>query len=872
MPVLNVIAAPKGPAGEILDALQDLSAIGMVQPFIWLAGLDGAGLAATGSWIRDGERFTAPLDQLLKDKGQEGYDHLRVGVLVPAYPGVDQIGLQEAIELAAELETNPALSRTHAERLRVYIADPSAHPVEGIEPVLGWHNVLIDPENATSPGGGPVAWTGGADASDFGRRALPAICGLFTLWRGESTGALDGTVPPPNGGLRMIRSFHRKLDATNVVGAARQSVLSLDQGLPVSTVVGSETEAAPDPAALSYQMSKVFLADHGGDLGLGPREAIPVEEKKELGPGQTLKMFFSFLGSAIGNTVANFPQHVINKISGSVARKISNLVFGSNDPAVIVVVNGRRADGKPAGWRELGQQIASVADRMGFATTPDAVPNFGSVWKSYGGAARALADGLPRGRDSEVPLTGTKRPIIPRPAQIVPDPREDPFQLDALLAAELGLAQVQPGDVAESEDLRNRLRMLASDRVLGARAGQELARLEGWLGTVGHTFAHNVGRFIAGNLLAALAQVRAYLTEIERRERGAATSQDLADAQKRARRRILVILGIFLLGLVATVVLAVLDVLGVALAVGIGAALLIGWAVSSLLAFTSSQRDLFALANRVKTLEPALNALRRNLRQAYSDIQRLSLAYDQYLIWTAIYGEFLNRPFGRGKTAAPSPAVAPVGLPTAVQSAVVVTTPEVLAQVTATLRQGVFEPGWLEPAWEACLQSALETLGPQAAIALDGDPGRLYADRGTNSYLALWSAAVLAHGVGQRAGETVWSKAESRLGPGEALREQLVQTVQTAAGTAPESAAWFQSGLATAANRVDAANSSLLDSEAVHQRLTVFEGPAELNSQELELSSTFTLTQSTGVIPPYHVKIFPSADDHLKPDDVPEVF
>jgi hypothetical protein len=872
VPALNIIAAPTSATGDILDALQDLSAINMVRPFIWLSGLDQSGLDATASLVCAGERFTAPLSQLLSGADGLGeqrwshaqpdsFDHLRLGVLVPAYAGIDQIGRKEAVDLSAAIQANHRLRQLPMERLRVYLADPAANPIKNADPFEGWHNLLLDPQDSSGPGAGPVAWAGGAEGRYFGRRAVPGICGLFALWHCNDKGPLDGKGPPSTKGVRLVRSFYRSVNASHVADQIRSQVLNLRAGLPTSTLPGELTQVASDVNRLMLLGADSFLTANNDQLGLKQPESPPEVKKPAVGAIQILKMFFSFLWSSIRGTVKSWPKRMADKIAGKGARGASRLVFGLNDPPVVVVVAGQRADGKPAGWREVGNCIVKVAQQLGLDTPgPDDTSDLGDVWKAYGRKATALADGSASGANTTVPMANAKRLIAATPAQIMPDPLDNPFEIDPLLAGELELARLEPGDVAEAQDFMRRLRELAGHPGLGARAGFELDRLEDWTSSIRDTFAHRVGQSIAGNLLEAQRRFSHSLDQIHALQArdAALDNAQVTAAQEKTRGRVVLLSRFFVGAAAAAILLGIFGAVGGLISAVIATASLIAWFVALIGALVSGQRDVFTALLRTRGLEPALEVHRRNLAQAYKDHERLKLAYGQYLTWTAVYGEFLNRPFGRGNVAPPKAPPAPVGLPQAVQSAVATVMPDVAASVTAALRQRVFVPGWLGWAWREVLESAVQTLGPEDALALADQPERLFADPlGANSPLVRWRALILEHGVGTWAADALWAKAEKHLEPGQPLRDDLIAAVIVAGQSQPQAAGSFVNGLHPPNTPADSADTSLLTDEAILQGQAAFAPDCSAyDVSTRDLGFTATLTQTTSVIPAHRIKLF----------------
>ncbi|MDR1118395.1 MAG: hypothetical protein LBL01_03750, partial [Bifidobacteriaceae bacterium] len=621
--------------------------------------------------------------------------------------------------------------------------------------------------------------------------------------------------------------------------------------------VGEESAASQDPDQVVATLAGAFLEAHRTELGPGRRFPAPSAAEVEIGPLKLIGMFFSFLGSTIVNSVENFPRRVVDSVSRKIASGTQKLVLGNSDPAFVVVVGRVRADGKPAGWREVAAQMPRLTQAVGAARSSH---NLAPVWDDFAKATRTLGDGGERGSQLRAPAVGGKRQIVKQPERILPDPQADPFLIDPEIAGQLGVQRVEPGDVITVMDLNGRLGQLAADPLLGSKAGPERASLEDWARRTGRTFAHHVGHAISSGLLGVQNEIAGRLREIQALEAEGDAADALAQTQRALRRRLLVWLGVFVLaGVLLGVASIWLDLISGAAAAIIAAVLTLIWLIGSFLTFFSGQRDLFNLLKRANRHGPALDAAWQNLREALADHERLVMAYGQYLSWTAICGEFLHRPFGRVAPPVPPEETAPVGLPAAVQFGVVSSDPPAASRVVADLRQSSFRPGWLEAPWTAALGAALPALGPEAQAALQNNPARLFADygAGADSWLVRWQALIERDGVGARPLEVCWGAAARQLAAGSPLRDQLMTTVRVSGRNLPGSATAFATALAGAGG-FEQANSPLLSPEAsVHG--VRYDGPGRVFQREGDLSCTATLTQTSGAVRKEDVLLFAQA-------------
>jgi hypothetical protein len=209
MPTLNVFLAPDGPAGGVLDVLTDLSAAGLVDPFLWVVDSDVPSdpqVVDVGAVKVDGGvRTPATVSAELADSS---YSRRRLCVVAPLggpEPVVTMEVEQRLLTLVSFRGGGAAVTP-----IRALLARPGDHAEPGLLDRAGWHNIYIAPEDARGPGEARQLLGPPLDPVEVGRFAAPAIAGIVGIWTGNDRSPLDDVQAPS--GVRAGRAFYRRID------------------------------------------------------------------------------------------------------------------------------------------------------------------------------------------------------------------------------------------------------------------------------------------------------------------------------------------------------------------------------------------------------------------------------------------------------------------------------------------------------------------------------------------------------------------------------------------------------------------------------------------------------------------------------------
>jgi hypothetical protein len=773
MPALNVFLAPDGPAGGVLDVLTDLSAAGLVAPFLWVVDADVSAdprnveIAAVA--VAGGVRSPATVGSALADSS---YDRRRLCVVVPLggpEPAVPMEQEQRLLSLVSFAGGNAAVTP-----IRVLVARPGDHADPGLLDRAGWHNIYLAPEDARGPGEARELLGRSDDPVEIGRHAAPAVAGVVGLWNGNERTPLDDHPAPT--GVRAGRAFYRRIDASDVERDLRSRVLTTRAPLPVPRDHMASADYADDAGSACRVMAGTWWERHRAEL-IGPRVQPVRPEPLPTGAVALLKLFFRYIGARFRNAPGDWLRGIAVKAYTDTARMVHGVVLGSGDSAYTVVVKGITDKGLPAGWRELGAASSALDDHLAASGMGSHAlrPDLRRTWEDYAFGSMTLADAGRHGAMGPY-QPGANPAVLRSPVDIVPPPDHDFTEIPGYLHADVG-DRVPIGDVLSAESVRRKLIHIGQDPNQAADVGRTLQALDRWQATHQHTYSVQVGNHLAQSLLGTVEEIRGYVDWLAR-----AAAEEAADAAEPSHRFsvwMTWILGVLAVaGLVTGPVLAVREVVRLPTAILITVLPLVLWLVFVVSGFVREWREAFRDLLRRRETASRVTAVRANLRQATIDVRRLADAYEQYLVWSRVVGSVLHDPFG--------PVPRPGGAGTAITHGLPRTTRIARAQVdenvtgfaSAALRADFFGTGWLGRLWLEHLQGAGRQLNRHDLVD-DRWEGLLDLRGGVrDSALLQWARFLGEHGTSPASGTRLWAAVmESLRGRHQKLAESLLSSV-----------------------------------------------------------------------------------------------
>ncbi|HEY5783699.1 MAG TPA: hypothetical protein VIT65_02880 [Microlunatus sp.] len=791
-PTVVVIAAPPGPLAGVRDALRDWSALGFVTDFLWVETRHlGSSDSVPAELISHGTSTAVVLEHTVEEQ-QLG--RLRLAVLVPALRGAEPMSPAAEDRIAAVLRSAGGGVRT--QRLRLVITRPDSGPGTATPARPEWHNLVISPEDGQGPGRGLVQLMPTLDAVELGSPAAATICGVTGLWTGLPEAPLDDLSPPPGTTVRVVRAFHRRLDAGAVDDRVRAGVGGMTNGLPRPRTGGTRSVASDDPERDTTQAAQLFWQRRSDVLDSGQVKADPIPVPP-IKLGQALKMFLTFLAATVVNAVPRWYHGVVYRINVDVARRAQSALFGTDPAAYAVMVNGVRADSDIADWRDLLASSQQLEDALGqqteLASAQPGRARLGGVWRDLVGAALTLADAGDHPGEMAPLQRGIDRAFVADPAMIAPGAAAAFPDLPSYLPS-IGPDGLRPTDALSVETTIQRLRVLAQQPGAGADADRTLNALRDWSARYAGTFTVRVGAQLADAVRRHTSSVRALLGRLAEAAEAGEPDTDLQRRQRRLALLMRVLMAVLVVVLAVVVVLGVKDLVEPVDAVLIGGAAVIVWFVGTAAAFIVQQRNLFAALHRRRQAASDAEVNQRNLAIALGDLRRTSQAYGEFLEWSRIIAVVLAQPFGGVQSEIRPPLTIGDGMPRSVRVGVAQPDPAVLDEVIEQLRTDRYRFGWLGPIWDDVLGDAPRRLGP-AARALREDAGLMYAESaGDDQLLTRWADRLEAEGTGSAAGDAMWQSTLAQLEATQ-LGDSLLTTVLPADGGRAKTLEDFMAGI-----------------------------------------------------------------------------
>lgn len=779
MSELTVFLAPTGVAEGVRDVLKDLSAVGMVRPFLWVDGADADLAPTAASWVENGREFDTTVQEVVSS---QRIVVLRLCVFVPLTGTLPALGINIERRLSELLASTSG--GANVVRLRLLLGRPgSTPPSNAVLALDGWHNLLLAPEDARGPGMGHVALSATDNALEIGRHAAPVVAAVSGLWADVEHAPFDNKPVLPGNLVSLARSFYRRLDTSEVENSLRRQIFEQDGGLPLPRESGAPVTYVDDVPLATQTMASNLWGKHRAVLK-GDRVPYEAEQTQSIGFWAALKMFFSFLGAALRNAPAAWYARVVDSVSTSVAGAVHSTVFGNNPSAYEVVANGRTSQGRQASWKQVGSATHQLRDSLE-STDNDrhhiARVDLSDLWQDYAKAAMTLADGGARSAELPPVQIGASRGVLRRAADVIPGPAERFDRVPGIVAATIEVDGVDATDVIGANQLRGKLGELDQDAALGLEARRTSSALDEWQSRGGNSFGVAVGRTLAQNFQERHNEVRDLMARLR------AHAEAAPPAESKGHNKLARWIQIASVILVLIVVASAIGITQSWFDWWIGALIIVGsivlWTVVLVFVFLRGQQDLFQDLNRRKAAAANASADEANLRTALRDLDRLADAYSQFLSWSRALGAFLTEPLGPNRFERSSDHRIAWGLPKSTGIGYANPHRDQLSNTAEYLRQDLFRLGWLTPPWESALGSAGDFLGSDGRD-VKADPTLLWRAPGAGSMSSLdrWSGEFFDGVFRSTGSELMWEKARMNLmGPKSELVQSLVGQIEVLA-------------------------------------------------------------------------------------------
>lgn len=761
----SVLIAPPS-LRPVLDALLDLSAAGTIDDFTWIEVSSDPATAPD----REDPRALSVADGMVRAStfaaatNLRGLDVVRLVVLVPLGHPADDALTSSAENFYQGLDVVAGAQKKHIRVLIPWSAD--SLPAELGR--AGWHDVMLSPESTAEPGFTAVPWWNHPE--QIAGAAAVGVAVQSGIVRGVDAAPSDHKRQDISTDVAMVRTFVRRIDASDVENAIRSRVLRIGDRVPPPTrETGSFVGPYPSPENKVRDTAQLWGQRHAGSLRRQPPE-LPHSESTTVGMFSAFGLFVSFMVRALVSAPESWLRSVLHSARTSLAAGTTALVFGKS-PAVSVIVGGVGSDGSSAGWRTIrdaARQVSLEPPQDSELRGQPVRRDFAALWADLLQGGRALLDGSLCTNLGIETATGH----VPQRSLVAPALDGDgSYVVTEPLGNLPGDTVLHAWDHLEIDRVERELEQVTTAENSHAQlARKHLSAITAWRERTSHSFISRVGAQISGWFEGARGDITRSVRQLEQM-----LEAEPDDAVGRTQRKLAGVLRTFLLLLIAVLILlGVLAVQGAlsTLSMGIGMGVAAGgWLIASFITFLRSQREVFRLLHLRDERETRLPVLRERLRMAIEDLEALGEAYAQFDRWAMLLTLFLDRPFG-AETDEQTATTPERNLPVAMQAPLVHADPERTDDVAAHLRSSLFTVGWLGPAFERfeahishALSSEQRVRVRQAnarplvqLLSIHGDPG---------SELANWAESTRRVGVRSDHGDLVWSRCLERLsGPG----------------------------------------------------------------------------------------------------------
>lgn len=744
-------------AGPIMAAMRDLAALGLVTGYLWAP----VGASAEHAIVVDGARSRA--GSLEEELATLDPDTVRV-VAVSRWK--DEPGARAALDAGnCVLTSMPSNSK----RLHVIIAEPDgsdvAPRVDG-----GWCNIVVSPEDGYRPSAPHMGWSTSPAPDVEGLRVAHSLAGLAGVLRDQEETWTDDLTPSMR--LRVARVYYRRVDGRRVEKAVHKRLFAMNDGLPRVWGRSGRGTHFPDPNAACTALAQRWWEMARSDL-LSGREKSEQEGAANIGIAQALKLFVTFVLSALVKAPGQWVRAQIRAAREHIIDSVQGHIFGDNSAYQVVLSQDARCGGSRD---DVSRALTILDDSL--PRVEETRLHHEQTWRALVEGALVLGDGATGG--SAMSLEETTEPrTVARPSAIVPSSK-DRFELSSWdVRRRLKIDAVESGDSMGTHHLAHRLQGLTRDAALGAAAATELERLQAWWRTQQNTYGGRSAELLAQAHRTAVQEIQTISDRLRTdEEQLALQEEELSGDQKRARRGVLVW---FFAGTgfaVIFVILGITSILIPGLAAALAAIAVSAAVLGAFMTFYSSQRRLFHVLHEMQRTADEAPMLSRNRRAAIADARRTLEAYRIHQQWMSVLREFLQDPFGAGSLSVQEDPDVSGNLPLAAAIGIGEADQTLVAREVHRLQRKFFGQGWLHSLWAAYLDALPGHLGVDG-VHLE-TAKEIFSMRSDDAHanLAAVIAATTRLGQPSSVGLQAWDAALSELQAARSQGRELLPSVR----------------------------------------------------------------------------------------------
>lgn len=508
----------------------------------------------------------------------------------------------------------------------------------------GWDTIVAAPEESISLDKEGIALfcdpANPAKVGELAGHAAAFICTATGLWSGIPGSPFDHTDAVDD--LRIGRSVHRRLDASAIADQVRSAALD------PRSLRDARALPATGPQELDRRVSAVAPR-----VRLAPVPPVPAPPPPTaIGLMDTLKLFFSFMWSALKGMPADMLRGAVTHVKEGVANRVQAATFGSNSLYAVTVGGVQattNADLSAEGQSQMIESVyGAVAGIDGIHMPDDEVGvSQADYWTAVVDETLTLVSGRREGQADDPPQQGGA-PRYYKVKELAP-PVAGRWKPQGGALSGIPPEGIAPYDVLTA---RATLRAVERDVDAGANAAnpmaaQNRASLVEFVAPWRESFVGRIGINIADRLENELKHFDHILAEADRLGReGRGAREELQRVQKSRMRttRILTAVGLLLMVLAVALHFTLLPALSLLLVLPV---IVMAWLIGMVVTFVRTQKRIFELIHKNNAQQAADDRVLQQLPVVIENAMRLMRVYEQYLVWAPTLSAFLSAPFGR---------------------------------------------------------------------------------------------------------------------------------------------------------------------------------------------------------------------------------
>ncbi|PRQ10574.1 hypothetical protein C1Y63_10700 [Corynebacterium sp. 13CS0277] len=750
-PVTIVVGRGHTAAG-VRQVLEDFAALGIVRNLIWI---DADSFHHADSLVRvarPGFGTRTIIESVSLTKALVDIEATNPGRGTASFILVNNIA-EEAGRLGPDniapvtlaLDSVGYSSRLH--RTNLMLAPAHAQVTHPLPTLRGYVNLLLAPEDSAGPDQPAATLDGACPPQQLALHYAASIASICGAWTGSGDVPAHHMDTGQGDTFRLVRTYYRRIDGQRV-----QTLIKL--GVFDTTVNPQAKLSRPGQAVYAhYPVDAYAFADACAQQLVG-------EYREVLTGARYQAITQSLVHTTAGHALADFGRAYGRNLVTAPARFLRRLrydVATARDYAVQKHLYGVTGSRVQVGRVSLVGAQVDEADAVATAATQaptreEIAAELEPLWRSYSNMALTMMDASPRAFGQ---VAGPRYPeacqepgtsnihVAPAAEYVIPGPST---RFGRLLPPQLKNLMGEPiagYDVVGAAAYERQLAQLTGSQ--HRAIGRTIGDFRQWREKHSHSFAARIGlglEQMRRDITAERARYEADIDRLSREEQPASTPDDSPTKWLRffgwvAVSSLLLFLLLWGVGNIHTsaasglpewVWVRTLNDLPASGKASYFGSWFAFWLLVWMTQVALETRDDIKDANRRRTVRSDMNTARENAAACTVALDRIEVAYGQFVSVSHMLGAILEYPFGQ-VTKNEQRAVTPTNaMPRHVVLAEATPEEDTIRTTVERHRMGVYEEGWMGPLAGEALARAAATLRQEQNITVDvahvlGQPG-----------------------------------------------------------------------------------------------------------------------------------------------------